>query len=428
MGANVSRDIISISEKALTDITSTFAQNSEAKVDNSQEVVISDISGTLDVENIDLSQVVELDLKQAMTSLSENSAQAKLTAKILQESKQVVSGINLAQANYADKNMSKLSEILYNFSNSISQICSASVSQTQKIKILGVKGSLKLDNLLMKQVTGLSSKCVQDATLNNQTLSTIDTDISQLTTQTVTGIDPMMLFGFLGLAVIGIPVLAGGFLLTKLGPILLIAGTATTISSFFLKKLDLEFKLFSGLFSENNVEVYSPKDVSNIFYVNGATPSLEAISKLLKEADFEAFDLDRCNKKVTFYKLKPDFTLSTQQLSVIPKLETDKNNLLNGDLFYDKATGKVTQRCGDKDVLLTTLDKNKTFNYIHPNMVADDRQQKITLNNLVNVSGWKTYSFNNIVLASGIAGIAVGFLLILFNKYSSKPAKPKSLK
>nr|QXT57844.1 myristylated membrane protein [Rhinella marina erythrocytic-like virus] len=423
MGGNFSKQVTALTEKAVMSVAMEYSQKNTNKINSTQNIEITEISGDVKIHEIILDQQAEIDIKQSIVVLADNEAKSKLSDKILQESKQMVSGISLAQANYSEANMHKNVKVLHNFSSSVAQHCSSSVNQSQAIKIRGVEGSLRLKTLLLQQITGIASHCVKSISSSNKSIIDLETDIQQKTDQLVKGINPLMLVGLLGLGLLGVPLITGGLVMKFLGPLLIVTGIGITGYAITIKETNVELKLFSGLYNKNT---YGVIDMTHMFYTSNSAATLDYVVEVFKKHQAYAFDFDRCNKKVYFYT-DPAITkisLSTQPLNPNPKLYTQNSNLKIGDVYYNQSTGELSQKCtaDNKFIQLGILEKNKKYNLDVYVLTKEDTREEISIQwpNITNVSGWKTGNINKPILISGIMCIIIGFILLIIQNFNKK--------
>lgn len=410
MGSNISSQITKITTDSITEITTNLTTDNTTDIDNSQVVNIQDISGNVDINEINVSQHVQVNVKQSMEALSENTAKEKLSNSVLTASKQLASGLNLAQVGYSDQHIEGITKVVSDFTNAVSQVCAATAKQKQEVNIKGIKGSLKLNKLVLKQITGIASECVQSALLNNQSIKELESKFTQDNSQTLQGLDASAI-AVMAIAAIGLPIVGGGVLIANIAPLFIILGVASLIYANIFKTETVEFKMFSGLYNlrpTSTFEITKDHDITNI-------------TEMFKRSSAQSFDLDRCKKTLSFYsENKPLTELATQDIAMIAKLVTDEKAARNGDLVYDGTTGALSVKCDGTLKQLKVMGKNKVPVYDPPNLTVDGTRVELKLPNLVNISGRKVGYVDGRFIIAGFMCMSVGLLILLLKRTKSK--------
>ena len=222
MGAATSRNFNDITMTAVADVTSTVENKAGANCEQSMYVNAPRIEGNTFKQNC------TMNLEQLNAQLEKSKVQQGISAKIAQEAKSVVSGVNLGQFTYAENMTDLASSATVNIANNVKQACTAASLQT-----IGIQADDVKDNIFGQDSTILSS-CVQKAVQDNAALQKLAAEVKQVSTAESKGISvwAIVALALIGLLIIGAPFLgvlgAAGLLMkstiniiTKLLPILI---------------------------------------------------------------------------------------------------------------------------------------------------------------------------------------------------------------
>lgn len=368
MGASISSNISKTVNEAIIRNTSNISQKKENKISQTQRLDI-DTSGDIDIQNLDVTQKLLINTKSVLDTLSTNASKQKIINDVLQETKSLISGINIAQlavsSNMLDNIVKGVSETL----NTITQTCDTSVAQTQNVNIKSDK-DIRLKNVTLSQFLDTISECSQQSILSNNSIQDAENKLKQLAASETKGISEWIILGMI--ASFGLPVAVVGVgAMFRLFPILIIVGICIIIYQQKTQTYELKTRIYSLPIKECCTDEkvdQNVKSAADAQSICTTTPSYKAFYWTPTSTFFYSNVNEDC-----FFKIPIDQTSLTEyeKIYVVKKLEdaTETRKWMytedNRNLYKYDGTWQLVA----KNVSITNFVPLK-----NPNSLAEDVQ------------------------------------------------------
>jgi hypothetical protein len=256
MGVGMSRNVARITTEAISKVASNIIQKQSLNTDQSQIISIRGGKGDVVIANNTMNQKVTVNMKALLNALTTTKAQQDLSAELAQKAKSVASGINLFNFTDANNEMDTYMKAAIDISTNISQECAANTQQNQVIQVDSRNGKIVIEGNKMDQMTKLFSKCVENATSNNETLQKIQAKLDQSATAKAEGFS---IWALVALAIVALlfllsPIILAGSTVVRviskfMFPLMMLAGIIMVALYFSSKKMVMSGYSFSKLLS-----------------------------------------------------------------------------------------------------------------------------------------------------------------------------------
>lgn len=325
MGASVSTNVNELATNAITKVASEVVQKSNNDEDESQIISVTDVDGDVEISDNIITQRIDINLENLFDTLATDLVQEKLAANISQQAKALISGINLAQFSAATNIMKTYINAVIDISKTVGQHCSSSSNQHQSIIVKNVRGTTRIDNNVIDQITNVIQKCIAHSVNQNETLQSVATTLQQLSSSSSIGISEWALFAFLCL-LIGAPIVGGVYVLKYTFPVLMIVGIGVISWYMWSTKEDMKLTSFSQMVKNSCDPVTAVPPVYNVYTAE------DAANKCLADEMCKAFDF-KINKKsnVKTTTLYTDIPTDCEKIKTNDKELTSGIQLADGD-------------------------------------------------------------------------------------------------
>lgn len=212
MGGSISKNVSRNTINAISSIATQIIANQSTVAGQSQILNIEDTDGSFIMSNNQFNQVANVNIENLVKSLLSQTAQQDISQKLQQIAKSITKGINLFQYSEADNILELYLNASISLSTIVSQTCSTSVSQNQKIQVRRTGKDVIVSNNVFTQVANILTKCTQDTINNSASMQKIEQWASQSATAKSIGINLMILIIMI-IVIIG--VLTGGVVVTE---------------------------------------------------------------------------------------------------------------------------------------------------------------------------------------------------------------------
>ena len=202
MGGSSSKNVTSLTMKALMNVTTKMFNKQTVKSIQSQGVVIENAK-QVDIGSINQSITMNVQTESLLKSLSTTNAQQNLIAQVTQAAQSLTKGINIFNFADASNELDEYLEQSMNILTSVSQLCEANLATTQSIVIEKVD-MVHIGSINQESIANIWNKCVVDAVSNTTAVQKMQTTIDQSAKATVIGINPWMFFILAALVIIAV--------------------------------------------------------------------------------------------------------------------------------------------------------------------------------------------------------------------------------
>ncbi|ABF82036.1 hypothetical protein MIV006R [Invertebrate iridescent virus 3] len=232
MGSSVSKNISKVATEALARASSDILLQTDLTTDQTQVISVSDVGGDVVISGNEFIQKATINMKALMNALIQENVQQNLTLQIAQAAKSIVSGFNMFQLPNAQNEIDLFVRASIELVNTISQVCTSSVSENYLIDIKRVKGSVRIQNNTVRQFVDIFGSCVQNAVASNAIFQDLQAKLDQSATSKADGLTLWQVAALVAI-VLGVPVVSviGGIAVAGrwMFPISILAGAGCLV-------------------------------------------------------------------------------------------------------------------------------------------------------------------------------------------------------
>jgi len=316
MGASVSQNIINITNKVVSKISSKLIQDTKLTTDSSQIISVKNVDGDVYIVGNKMYQKATVNMSALMKALSSQSAQMALVLEISQEAKSVISGLNIGQYADAKNVLDEVIDVEMNLMSEIRQTCASMIAQRQSIIVERVKGSVYIQNNVMDQVAGLLGECVSNVVSASDEVANLKEKLDQSASSKAEGLSGWIIVAIIAV-IIGLPVgggVIGGYAVLKfIFPLIAVAGGGLLVAYMLWTTRDIEMKGFSNLIAQSSGCLGKMEGDSSTGYKTAALAANQCLQdKKCAAVDFKMLDIQGDTSTVvkppetTFYSYVSD--------------------------------------------------------------------------------------------------------------------------
>lgn len=360
MGSAVSKNITKAATEAIAKVSNTIISSTKLTTDQTQIISVTDVDGDVHISGNTFTQKANVNIKSLLNALVQEDVQQDLVMQIAQAAKSIVSGLNIFQFPNAQNEINLFLKASTELVTSISQACTASVSENQIITISRVKGNVYITNNVMSEIANIFESCIEDAVSKNSIFQKLQEKIDQSATAKAEGLDLWQIIILIAI-VLGIPALSaiGGVAVVGryLYPLSIVAGIGCIVLYFTWVEETVYSHAFSMLIHNLpncNAQPFSTKSTS---YPN----STAAAQACAQDRNCVAFDwqgavIDGQGNHISFNPPQTTFYSSIGpgcEQAIISS--PDHSKVLRNPIFI-KGNGVPTKVKGDVYLDSTTAD------------------------------------------------------------------------
>lgn len=290
MGASLSTNIANIVTSAVATASSQVIQSTKLSDNQSQIISVKDVGGDVNITGNKFSQTAVINLEAMLSALATAEMRQAIIRDMAQQTKSLISGLNLAQFTDASNTLNTLVAAEIRVLNEIYQSCLVEGQQFQEIVVERVAGNVFIQNNVFDQIYNVFEKCVQSTVLNNKTLQDAIEKFEQTSSSSAQGLSEWALVagiaGLIGIPVVG-AVVGGVVALKYLFPIMLIVGLVLVGVYYWRTTTEMQLTGYSSTISKTPACESLPPNPE-------PTPTFqtqkEAADACLKNSKCQAFD------------------------------------------------------------------------------------------------------------------------------------------
>ena len=290
MGASLSTNVANIVTSAVATASSQIIQNTKLSQDQSQIISVKDVGGDVNISGNKFSQKAVINLEAVLAALATSEVRQIIVREMAQQTKSLISGLNLAQFANASNTLNTLVDAEVKVLNTIYQTCLTQGRQFQEITVERVAGNVFIQNNVFDQVYNVFQKCVQSTVLNNKTIQDALEKVAQTASSSAYGLSEWAIVAGIA-ALIGVPVVGavvGGVVVLKyIFPLVLIAGLVLIVVYFWQTTTEMQLSGYSSTISKTPACMFLP---SNPKIDSKFITQKEAADACLKNPSCKAFD------------------------------------------------------------------------------------------------------------------------------------------
>jgi len=265
MGAALSNNVTNNTVSAVSNVASSIVSNSSNTLTQQQIIRVDNTGGNVTIKGGKQSQTAELDMSALMSAFTSQTASQSIVNELTQSAKSLVSGLNIAQASIAVNQVRNYLSASMNLVSNISQSCRASVGQTQQIIVTNTTGNADVLNKTQEQMSGIFTKCVQNASNGQSAVQSLQNTIDQSADATAQGLSEwaLILMPILLLLSIGLPVAIGGAMVANMIMIIIFVGMVIAGIGLLIYAALLQETMITVPFSTGIDELCGPTVATN---------------------------------------------------------------------------------------------------------------------------------------------------------------------
>lgn len=290
MGASFSQNVIDSITKTISTISTTIIQSSELSQDSTQIISVKDIDGDVHITGNQFTQTATINMQALMSSLQTAEAQQALIQELTQDSKSLISGLNIGQFADATNTLNTLIQAELSIVTQIGQTCATGQNQYQEIIVERVKGNVYIQNNIFNQMVNIVQNCVQNVVTNDKSIQEAINKASQSASSSAKGISEWAAAIIAGI-IFGLPVVAGVvggiYALKYIFPVFIIVGAVFLVVYYWKSTIDMKLTGYSSLINSTPACLFKPTDQKP---QNSYETQNEASSFCLSNSECKAFD------------------------------------------------------------------------------------------------------------------------------------------
>ena len=227
MGASVSTSVTKIVQEAMISQQSKIV--SEAFTTNNQSIVIDvqNTTGNVNISGNTMEQTGTVNTNTSLAALNESSVNQEMISQIQQEIKSEISGINLFNVSTTNNTFDLAMKASIEVSTTTIMTCGTTSNQNMTISVNNTDGNVDITNNSMKQMSSITSNCVQNAASKNTTMQSLDEHVENNQSSETSGVSPLAIAILIMSVAFFLPVAAknaGKALLSLIFPVCMIFG------------------------------------------------------------------------------------------------------------------------------------------------------------------------------------------------------------
>jgi hypothetical protein len=232
MGASVSTSVTKIVQESMISQQSKVV--SEAFTTNNQSIVIDvqNTTGNVNISGNTMEQTGTVNTSTSLAALNESSINQEMISQIQQEIKSEISGINLFNVSTTSNTFDLCMKASIEVSTTTIMTCGTTSNQDMIISVNNTDGNVDITNNSMKQMSNITSDCVQNAASKNSTMQKLDENVENNQSSETSGVSPLAIAILIMSVAFFLPVAAknaGKAVLSLIFPVCLIFGIINLI-------------------------------------------------------------------------------------------------------------------------------------------------------------------------------------------------------
>lgn len=232
MGASVSTSTTKIVQEAMINQQSKIV--SEAFTTNNQSIVIDvqNTTGNVNISGNTMEQTGTVNTSTSLAALNESSINQEMLSQIQQEIKSEISGINLFNVSTTNNTFDLAMKASIEVVSTTIMTCGTTSNQNMSIVVNNTEGNVDITNNSMKQMSDITSDCVQSAASKNSTMQSLDENVENNQSSETSGVSPLAIAILIMSAAFFLPVAAknaGKAVLSLIFPVCMIFGIINLI-------------------------------------------------------------------------------------------------------------------------------------------------------------------------------------------------------
>jgi hypothetical protein len=187
MGASVSSSVTEIVATTMVEFQSTVI--SEAFTTGNQSIVIevTDTTGDVNISGNTIQQTGSINTQASLSALNESQISQQMTQQIQQEIKSEISGINFFNVSSTSSVMNLCMTAAVQVMATTTMTCATNSNQNMTIQVEGTEGNVNITDNSFKQVSRITSDCVQNAAQRNSSMQAIDSAVDNSVSSSTEG-------------------------------------------------------------------------------------------------------------------------------------------------------------------------------------------------------------------------------------------------